>query len=285
MKEYAEIFLRQASPASRTIFAQRLRVFFAYLRKQRVRELSQLTPQRIEAWISDMRARKMKPVSVYAYLSTVRRFFTVLHREGHLQENPWPKYIKTRRPQYVPRTVPTPEAIIDLLEATADAAYPARTRAILEVAYGCGLRRMELRNLTLTDVSADSLRIRGKGGKERFVPLGSVARKWLEKYQDGERLQIVKRHNPLEEALFVSAWGRRLSVGSYQRILRNLGAAKGLSLHCLRHACATHMLRNGASVLVLQKLLGHSNASTTQIYTRVDMSDLHRVLDTFHPRP
>ncbi|MBN1575804.1 MAG: tyrosine-type recombinase/integrase [Chitinispirillaceae bacterium] len=286
MNEYAEIFLRQASPASRSIFAQRLRMFFGYVeRQQEVQELSQLTPQRIEAWIVDLRARKMKPASVYAYVSTVRRFFAVLHREGYLQVNPWPDYITTKRPEYSLRVVPTPKATAELLEAADDAAYPCRTRAILEVAYGCGLRRMELRNLNVSDVLADSLRIRGKGGKERIVPLGTAARTWLEKYQYGERLQIVKKYNPLEDALFVSELGRRLSLPSYSLILRKLGASKGLSLHSLRHACATHMLRNGASVLVLQKLLGHSSVNTTQLYTRVETSDLLRLLDKYHPRP
>jgi integrase/recombinase XerD len=144
---------------------------------------------------------------------------------------------------------------------------------------------MELRNLNLSDVLSDSLRIRGKGGKERIVPLGSVAQKWIETYQYGERLQIVKRRNPLEDALFVSERGKRMSTQSYQRIFHVLNAPKGLSLHSLRHACATHMLRNGASVMVLMKLLGHANVSTTQIYTKVDTSDLHRVLDNYHPRP
>jgi|WetSurMetagenome_2_1015567.scaffolds.fasta_scaffold27557_2 site-specific recombinase XerD len=285
MNEYAEIFLRQASPASRVIFNQRLRVFFEYLRRQGVTELSQVTPQRIEAWIIYMRERKMKPASVYAYVSTVRRFLFVLHRENYLQVNPWPDYIQTKRPEYAPRMVPGIEEILDLLDAAGKTAYPERTRAILEVAYGCGLRRMELRNLNLSDVLSDSLRIRGKGGKERIVPLGSVARKWLETYQYGERLLTVKRHNPLEDALFVSERGKRMSLPGYQCIFRTLKASKGLSLHSLRHACATHMLRNGASVMVLMKLLGHANVSTTQIYTKVDTSDLHRVLDDHHPRP
>jgi site-specific recombinase XerD len=285
MNEYAEIFLQQASPASRSIFAQRLKMFFEYLRCQGINDIAQLTSQSIEAWIGDMRARKMKPASVYAYLSTVRKFCRVLYNEHYLPKNPWPQYIKTRRPEYALRMVPSPKATLDLLEAADKAVYPCRTRAILELAYGCGLRRMELRNLNLSNVLADSLQIRGKGGKERTVPLGSAAQKRLEKYQYGERLQIVKKHNPLEDALFVSEWGKRLSVQSYQIILRKLGASKGLSLHCLRHACATHMLRNGASIMVLQRLLGHSNVSTTQLYTKVDMSDLQRVLDNYHPRP
>jgi integrase/recombinase XerD len=285
MNEYAEIYLQQVSQASRSIFAQRLKMFFEYLRCQGITDIVQLTSQRIEAWIVDMRARKMKPASVYAYLSTARKFLSVLYKEHYLSKNPWPDYIQTKRPEYALRMVPSPKTTFDLLEAADEAVCPCRTRAILELAYGCGLRRMELRNLNLSDVLADSLRIRGKGGKERIVPLGRAAQKWLEKYQYGERLQIVKRRNQLEDALFVSKYGRRLSVASYQTILRKLGASKGLSLHSLRHACATHMLRNGASVLVLQKLLGHTNVSTTQVYTKVETSDLQRVLDNYHPRP
>ena len=143
---------------------------------------------------------------------------------------------------------------------------------------------MELRNLNLSDVLADSLRIRGKGGKERIVPLGSAAQKWLEKYQYGERLRIVKRHNQLEDALFVSEWGRRLSIGSYEVLLHKLGAAKGLSLHCLRHACATHLLRRGADIRHIQRLLRHTSLSTTQIYTHVAIEDLKEAQRKFHPR-
>ena len=285
MKEYIPLYLKHVTVADDKYVHERMNRFFVYLGEQGVKGLPEVTPDLIVRWLSDLRARNLSEGTVYTYLSTVRKFFAVLWREGYLSANPWPGYIRTKRPSHKPRLLPSPGKALELLEAAEKAGQPQRTRAVLEIAYGCGLRRMELRNLNISDIVGDTLRIRGKGGKERIVPLGKTARNYLERYLYGERLLIVKEHNPLEEALFVTVDGRRPSLQTYELLMRRLPVKERFQLHSLRHACATHMLRNGASIAVLQKLLGHDNIKTTEVYTRVDYDDLQRTLNDFHPRP
>ena len=127
------------------------------------------------------------------------------------------------------------------------------------------------------------LRVRGKGSRDRLVPVGRHARRWLQRYIDGERAAALEDAPP-EAALFVGIEGKRLQPTGYSQILKKGKLNRTTTLHGLRHACATHMLRNGASIRVLQKLLGHCQLSSTQIYTKVDGNDLRNLIDQYHPR-
>jgi site-specific recombinase XerD len=277
-------YLSLVNEASRETIRQRLTHFLSFLRVKKLM-VRMLTPESIAAYAAYLNSSTLKESSRYAYLSALRQCVAVLHKTGVLPESPWPDYIRTRRPDYTPRKVPTMRTMLQLLERSSlTCTYPGRTRAILELAYGCGLRRMELRNLNVSDIRGDTLFIRGKGGKERLVPLGHTAAAWLESYMNGERLRIVAAHNPLEEGLFVSARGKRMGLENYEAMVRRLSSGS-LTLHSLRHACATHMLENGASIGVLQKLLGHSSISITQQYARVETTGLRKVLERCHPRP
>ena len=287
LEQALNAYVNRFTGSSRKSMRQRLKGFTAHVKSLGITVATEITTEHIEQWLVTLCKKRLKPWSVYAYVSAVRQLFATLNKEKYLTQNPWPKHLKTKRPACGMRYVPTKEKMVELLEAASACPYPCRTRAILELGYGCGLRRMELRNLNVEDIEGDTVRIRGKGGKERLVPCGATARQWIDKYVNGERLQAVKANNPLEVALFVSERGNRLSVGSYEIIIRKLrlgGKATGISMHSLRHACATHMLRNGASIVVLQKLLGHSHVTTTEIYTKVTTDDLQAVLAKNHPR-
>jgi site-specific recombinase XerD len=283
-----EKYLALVNESSRKTIRRRLNRFGTYLRSHNL-TLASLLPENIASYAAYLGGSALAKSSRYAYLSTVRQLVAALHRSGDLPANPWPQYLTLHRPEYIPRRVLSQEATARLLDHCGEnTEYPGRMRAILEVAYGCGMRRMELRNLNLGDIRGDTLFIRGKGGKERIVPLGRTAAMRLEEYIDGERLRIVSTHNGLEEALFVSDRGGRMSISAFALILRRALPGKsrhGVTLHSLRHACATHMLENGASIGVLQRLLGHSNLSTTQQYTCVETKCLRRVLAKCHPRP
>jgi site-specific recombinase XerD len=163
--------------------------------------------------------------------------------------------------------------------------YPGRNRAILELCYGSGLRRGELHGLNMADVHDSWLRVIGKGNRERMVPLGSKAKMWLNVYIRKERTLLTGKNNPLEEALFLNRFGNRLGLQMYSYIVtyKRPKDAKW-TLHSFRHACATHMLENGASIRVIQKMLGHKKLSSTQVYTRVEVSSLKEVLKKYHPR-
>jgi site-specific recombinase XerD len=152
---------------------------------------------------------------------------------------------------------------------------PLRNRALGELVYSAGLRSMEAVGLDLADVDfeQEAVRVLGKGGKERMVPLGEEAAHWLARYLREGRPQLVRE---AENALFVSARGRRLDTSTLRRVIPHP--------HRLRHAFATHLLEGGADLRVIQELLGHSSLSTTQVYSHVDGRRLRRVYDRSHPR-
>jgi site-specific recombinase XerD len=183
--------------------------------------------------------------------------------------------LKPRRSRHLPET-PRP-AEIDRLLAASEGESPLhlRNRALLELVYSAGLRSAEAVGLDLADVDFESetVHVRGKGGKERVVPLGEEAALWAGRYLHQARPRLAKGAN---NAFFLSASGRRLDTSTLRRLVRHP--------HRLRHAFATHLLEGGADLRVIQELLGHSSLSTTQAYSHVDARRLRRVYDRAHPR-
>ncbi|WP_432540502.1 site-specific tyrosine recombinase XerD [Kineococcus sp. SYSU DK002] len=230
--------------------------------------------------------------------SAVRGWHRFLHAEGRSEGDP----AVGVRPPTPPRRLPTALTLeeVERLLATAGlggdgalSAVPLRDRALLEVLYGCGARISEAVGLDVDDVSAEVLgetgvvRLRGKGSKERVVPVGSYAQRALEQYLVRSRPQLVGagRGTP---ALFVNTRGGRLSRQSAWAVLqsaaRRAGITRAVSPHTLRHSFATHLLRGGADVRVVQELLGHASVTTTQVYTLVTADDLREVHTGSHPR-
>ena len=167
------------------------------------------------------------------------------------------------------------EAILDEVGG-ADGALALRNRALFELVYSAGLRSAETVGLDVADVDFEQEHVHvrlGKGAKDRVVPLGLEARRFLERYLDEARPRLVRGAEP---ALFLSARGRRLDTSTLRRLVRNP--------HRLRHAFATHLLQGGADLRVIQELLGHASLSTTQVYSHVDARHLRRVYDRAHPR-
>ena len=162
-----------------------------------------------------------------------------------------------------------------------------RNRAALELLYSCGLRRAELERLNLSSVYFQKrlLLVQGKGGKERLVPVGGEALRCLRRYLESARPTLNTKGS---EALFLSSRGSRLRSASlllsFKRYAKQARITKNVTLHGLRHSCATHMLAGGADIRHIQVFLGHSCLSSTQLYTRVEISDLQSMLDRYHPR-
>jgi site-specific recombinase XerD len=180
-----------------------------------------------------------------------------------------------RRPQRLPEA-PKPAEVDELLASVdGDGALALRNRALLELVYSAGLRSAEAVGLDLADVDFEQelVRVRGKGGKERAVPLGEEAAFFLRRYLREARPELARGAN---DALFLSARGRRLDTSTLRRLLPHP--------HRLRHSFATHLLEGGADLRTIQELLGHSSLSTTQVYSHVDGRRLRRVYDRSHPR-
>ena len=233
---------------------------------------------------------RLSTATQHARLSALRSFFGFLAREGKLLVDPAASLVLPKKRRSLPRALLTPKEALKLVESI-DTKTPMghRDRAVVEVLYATGIRNAELRGLTLADFDAEAgtLFVRaGKGGKDRMLPLGPLVTAIVSDYVQIARPKLAKR--PGVTSLFVSNNGWPLWPASVVRIVdlsaKRAGIKKAVRPHRLRHACATHMLQGGADVRHIQRLLGHSSLSTTEIYTRVEIGDLKAVHKRFHPR-
>jgi site-specific recombinase XerD len=235
----------------------------------------------LQSWVASLLKRGVSARTVEGYVSNLRQFFRWLVRENLVLVNPVADGLSgpVYRPVISPPEVAVVAAAIDRVDVSRHNAE--RNRAMMELMYLCGLRRAEVASLDLRDVRGDEMRVCGKGRKERLVPLGESVSKALLEYMSGERAMIVGRFGECE-ALFLSMYGGRMGVEAVYAALKYSMRSK-ISPHMLRRACATHMLRNGAPVEVLQRLLGHDRLSTTEFYTDVTGEDLRREMLNKHP--
>ncbi|MDD4457401.1 MAG: tyrosine recombinase XerC, partial [Syntrophotalea acetylenica] len=217
-------------------------------------------------------------------LSAIRSFFRYLVRQGALQVNPAETVATPRRERYLPKVLTVDEMFALIQAAASDEPLTVRDRAILELFYSSGLRVGELAALDVghVDLAEGLVRVRGKGDKERIVPVGRMARQALDRY-------LVARGAPRQDhPLFLNYRGERLSARSIERNLKkwllHAGILKDASPHALRHSFATHLLDGGADLRAIQELLGHASLSTTQKYTQVSLDRLMDVYDRAHPR-
>ena len=212
---------------------------------------------------------KLAPATIARKLAAVRAFLRFTFGAAKVPD----ARLAPRRPRRLPEA-PKPEEIEAELERFGDDPLAVRNRALAELVYSAGLRSQEAVDLDMADVEFDQERIhvRGKGGKERVVPLGEEAAYWVARWLR-ERPKLARGAN---DALFVSARGRRLDTSTLRRLFPHP--------HRLRHAFATHLLEGGADLRTIQELLGHSSLSTTQMYSHVDGRRLRKVYDRAHPR-
>jgi integrase/recombinase XerD len=224
----------------------------------------------------------------YQYLAPLKTWFKWLSRSHHILANPAADLDLPKLPKRLPRSVPTVQEVEAILsEAEPDSAKGLRDRALLEVLYATGLRRMELPGVSIYDIDLNRgvLCVRhGKGKRERMVPLGDRAIAWLEKYLIESRPQLLADDTI---ALFLTDYGEPVPphyvADKVKRYMQFAGVNKPGSTHLLRHACATHMLEGGADIRFIQEMLGHANLQTTEIYTHVSIDKLIAVHGATHP--
>jgi integrase/recombinase XerC len=287
---YVEELVRaNASPHSVRAYESDLRQFLEYLSPP---DLTPPAPREIDVlvlreWLASLYRDGLDAVSIRRKLAAVRGLFRFLLREGTVEINP-AKLVRTpKAPKKLP-DVMTAEQVNTLLDSVAagklERPNPARDRAIFEILYGCGIRVSELAGLNLEDIDRSQgwLRVRGKGRKERQVPLTGKAAESLERYL-GER--PVERD---EHAVFLNYRRGRLTTRGISGIVKlyatYLAGDPAVHPHSFRHAYATHLLSGGADLRAIQELLGHARLSTTQKYTQVSLTDLMAVYDKAHPK-
>ena len=257
----------------------------------------------IRAFLGTLYDRGLSKASAARALAAIRSWFKWLARAGHIDQNAASLVSTPRLPKHLPR-VPSIEQMNLVVDSVGEdaASWPARDRAILELLYGCGIRNAELTGLNLGDIhwANDAILVRGKGQKQRYVPLGDAAAEALRSYMTEREARLAAAGSDAGKgtpALFVNLRLRglgklggqaRLTTRSVGRIVKRIAILRGLSSdvhpHTLRHAFGTHLLEEGADLRAIQELLGHERLSTTQRYTQLTTAQLTQVYDKTHPR-
>ena len=310
--ELAEGFLamlaneRGASEHTVRAYAREVRSFAEYLRETlgdgaKIRAVEHL---HIRGYLAVLYERGLTKASAARALAAIRSWFKWLAKEGKVEQNPALLVSTPKLPKHLPR-VPSVEEVnrvLDSLEKPAKketeeaAAWPERDRVIFELLYGCGIRNSELVGLDLTSVRwrDDAVLVRGKGRKERLVPLGDEAAAALRVYLPAREAKLMAagkgklaHDGPLLTNLRMRG-DCRLTTRSVGRIVKAIALSRGLPAdvhpHTLRHAFGTHLLEEGADLRAIQEMLGHERLSTTQRYTQLTVGQVQRVYDETHPR-
>ncbi len=242
----------------------------------------------IQRFLASLLAAGIKSSSSARILSTLRRFYRYQVRERHIKNDPCAQILSPKQGRPLPKTI-SEQQVIDILSAP-DTNKPIgiRDRAMLETLYATGLRVSELVSVTTLEVNLDVgvVRIVGKGNKERLVPLGEQAVDWLQRFQQDARPKLLK--NRTTDKLFITNRGSGMTRQAVWYFIKKYSQQAGitaeLSPHTLRHAFATHLINHGADLRSVQMLLGHSDLSTTQIYTHIAKERLQTLHSQHHPR-
>ena len=259
-------------------------VSFLKKTKKNVKELNR---EDIKEYLQSLNSSEFSTATVARKTSSLRMFFLFHLGEGLIDQTPMNNIEAPKTEKRLPKVLSAGEVEKLIESVNGNSKYPIRNRAILELLYGCGLRVSELLNLRKEDIflKEDFIRVKGKGSKERIIPLGSKAKKSIIEYLGTERVTLNRQKSSF---LFLTRRGNKLSRMGLWKIfkvyLRESGITKDCTPHTLRHSFATHLLERGATLRTVQLLLGHSDISTTQIYTHIDRNYLRDILNTYHPR-
>ena len=279
---------RNLSPQTIDAYKRDINQYLGYLNDSGIRNLSKIKSTHIRNYIRVLNNGGMAPASISRIISSIRSYHKYLSSEDILDKNPVLVINNPKLPKKLPDVLSEKEIslIIDSIDESSQ--FYQRDKAIIEMLYSCGIRVSEICNLEMSNlfIKDELIRVMGKGNKERLLPLGSRSRIYLDNYLLSSRLGFIKKTK--SSFVFVSRNGNQLTRAMVNIILNKWvnisGLKKSVSPHQLRHSFATHLLEGGADLRFVQALLGHSDISTTQIYTHLDKHHLKEVYKTHHPR-
>jgi len=264
-----------------------IKSFLIFLKKKKIKLLNAQQTD-VNSFVSYRFSKGISSRSNMRLISSLKKFFLYLASHNIIKHNPTENIESPRKAKSLPHTLDV-EIVDNLLNAPdLKTRFGARDKAMLEILYACGLRVTELVSLKFSQVNVESnfLRVMGKGKKERIIPINDYALSFLKDYIEDFRSDFVK--DKKTDSLFLSNRGKEMTRHSFWHIIKKYAAQVGindhLSPHTLRHAFATHMINNGADLRVVQLLLGHSDLSTTQLYTHIAKNELKELHCRNHPR-
>ncbi len=281
---------RQLAVNTITSYSRDLNNYIDFLSSENIKTIEVVTRQTILSYLQFMNEQGKSARTVSRHISSIRSFHQFLLREKVTTNDPTVHLELPKIEQRLPRVLSMEE--IDKLIAAPDQTRPqgVRDNALLEILYGTGMRVSELIDLDVDDIhlSMGFVRVFGKGGKERIIPLGNKAIESCTRYINEVRPNFIEKKQANHDALFLNMHGGRLTRQGCWKLLKghaeDLKLQKKLTPHILRHSFATHLIENGADLRAVQEMLGHADISTTQIYTHVSRARLKEVYVKFHPR-
>ncbi len=284
---------KNASPNTLASYRLDITRYLAFLQSRHITDLAQISSDHIAGFLVDLLDRNLSPRSVNRSFSAVKGFHRFLLIEGLARTNPTDAVTPPRLGRSLPGVL-TPDEVAVILQQPKENEQDKRSlwlrdRTILETLYATGMRVSELITLRQADLAVDQeiVRVFGKGSKERLVPIGKSALRWIERYRNECRARLMKQ-GAAQDVLFLNARGAPMTRMAVWKIVQNYsrraGIQKDVHPHTFRHSFATHLLEGGADLRAVQEMLGHSDISTTQVYTHIDREYLKEVHRTFHPR-
>lgn len=291
LKEYLAVLKLERNLAGNTLASYKndISAFINFLKNDNVEDLSEVNSKMLVEFFRILKDMGLTSTSAARYHSSLKGFFSYLHQNGYITSNPVDKINAPKLSRKLPVVLNVNE-IDNILEVPdTNDKYGLRDKAILETLYACGLRVSELINLRISDLylKEEVIRVFGKGSKERLVPIGRSAIKWLNKYLTKSRPLLEKKLKS-ENIVFLNTRGTKFSRMGLWKIIcfcaKQAGIEKEVHPHTFRHSFATHLIEGGADLRAVQEMLGHSDISTTQIYTHIDRDYIKQVHKDFHPR-
>ena len=291
-KDFLKILKIEKGLAENSILSYKrdLAKYHAFIEnRQRIDNIANVSQRNLRAYVRYLNAENISPNSIKRAISCIRNYHQFLVSEGKMDNNPALQIDTPKVARKLPNVLSVEEIDKILHFIPKKAPMAKRDIAIFEMMYSCGLRVTELCNFKMSNILWDSemVRVDGKGGRQRFVPIGPIARTNLKNYISKERPALIKK-NPNIPELFLSRNGNKLTRMMIWILIKKWTSTaeitKEVSPHTLRHSFATHLLEGGADLRSVQEMLGHADISTTQIYTHLDKEHLKEVHRTFHPR-
>lgn len=291
LKEYLATLKIEKNLSENTInsYKSDLSSFLNFITQSGIDDLSDIKTTHITSFFKLLKEAGLNETSAARYFSSLKGFFKYLYRNEYIKTNPVEKISPPKISRKLPEVLNVREINLILEQPNVEDTIGLRDKAILELFYACGTRISELINIKINDLflSEEVIRVFGKGSKERLIPIGSSAIKWIIEYLKRSRPLLVKNIKS-ENYLFLNQRGTKFSRMGIWKIVKQYvkqaGIEKNVHPHTFRHSFATHLIEGGADLRAVQEMLGHSDISTTQIYTHIDRDYIKLVHKKFHPR-